>query len=355
MKIRQIRSFKKDLRLTKPYTVAYQTFTTAVNVILEVELEDGVTGLGAAAEGTFVTGETMEDTLGTLESEFLQRWVGSDIRHFRGMIEESGKYFPNYPATRAAIDIALHDAFCRYLGIPVVDLYGRKHISMPTSVTIGIKGIEETLAEAKEYMDKGFRVLKVKTGRDIDLDIARCARLRSEFGEYLTIRVDANQGYDVSETLRFYSASEELGIELIEQPLPAGCEQDLKLLPEDLRSMLACDESLKDARTALQLASHPRGCGIFNIKLMKCGGIAAALDIANIAHAADIQLFWGCFDESSVSISAALHAAFACEGTRYLDLDGSLDLAEDVVSEGFEIKNGIMTILEGPGLGFRKL
>lgn len=355
MKIRQIRSYKKDLRLTKPYTVAYQTFTSAVNAILEIELEDGTTGLGAAAEGTYVTGETMEETLGNLDSGYLQQWVGCDIRHFRGLIEESKKHFAKHPATRAAIDIALHDAFCKYLDIPVVDLYGRKHVSMPTSVTIGIKNIEETLAEAKDYMDNGFRVLKVKTGRDVELDIARCVSLRNEFGNYFTIRVDANQGYDVSGTLRFYAVMDELNIELIEQPLPEGDEDDLKHLPEDLRSKLACDESLKDDKTGLKLASDPIKCGIFNIKLMKCGGLAAAFDIANIAHAADIALFWGCFDESRISISAALHAAFACKGTRYLDLDGSLDLAEDVVCEGFQIKEGVMTIVDGPGFGFRKL
>jgi L-alanine-DL-glutamate epimerase-like enolase superfamily enzyme len=91
--------------------------------------------------------------------------------------------------------------------------------------------------------------------------------------------------------------------------------------------------------------------GIFNIKLMKCGGITGAFEIAAIAKPACIQLFWGCNDESIVSITAALHAAFACPHTKYLDLDGSLDLAEDVVSGGFTIEDGYMYPNDKPGLG----
>jgi L-alanine-DL-glutamate epimerase-like enolase superfamily enzyme len=167
--------------------------------------------------------------------------------------------------------------------------------------------------------------------------------------------VDANQGYDTKKTIRFYKATKNLGLELIEQPMPVGREKEMNLLPDEIRKITACDESLKNSVSAFQLSSDPQTCGIFNIKLMKCGGLSGAFDIARIAEVADIDLFWGCFDESIVSISAALHAAFACKNTRYLDLDGSLDLAEDIVKEGFEIQDGMMSIVDGPGFGFSKI
>jgi L-alanine-DL-glutamate epimerase-like enolase superfamily enzyme len=355
MRIKNITSFKKDLALTKPYTVAYQTYSEAVNTFIEIELENGLAGYGAAGEGEFVIGETMEDTLFNLQPAYLEKWIGRDIRHFRSIIEESKIVFPKHPATRAALDIALHDAFCKYLGIPVVDFYGRKHRTLPTSVTIGISTVEETIKEARIYRDKRFKVLKVKTGLDVNEDIERCIRLREEFGNHFTIRVDANQGYDKSKTIRFYNSTKNLGLELIEQPMPVGTESEMNKLPDDIRQRMVCDESLKNAESAFQLASDPQTCGIFNIKLMKCGGLLGAFEIANIAHSAGIRLFWGCFDESIISISAALHAAFACKGTEYLDLDGSLDLAEDLVAGGFDIKDGMMSIVEGPGFGFKKL
>ena len=84
---------------------------------------------------------------------------------------------------------------------------------------------------------------------------------------------------------------------------------------------------------------------------MKCGGIWPALRIAAIAETAGIALMWGCMDESRISIAAALHAAFSSPATRYLDLDGSLDLARDVVSGGFTLEDGMMRTTDKPGLG----
>ena len=355
MKIKSIRSYKKDLQLTKPYTVAYQTFSKSENAFLEVELENGIVGIGAAAEGEFVIGETMADTVSNLKSNVIQNWVGKDIRHFRSLIEEAMLLFPKHSATRTAIDIALHDAFGKYLGISVVDFYGRKHKSLPTSVTIGISGIQKTLEEAQDYKEQGFRILKVKTGHDVDEDIERCIKLREKFKDYFSIRVDANQGYDSVKTIHFFKATKDLDIELIEQPMLVGHEAEMKKLPAEICNKIACDESLKSPSSAINLATTPKACGIFNIKLMKCGGLLNAFKIAAIAEASGIDLFWGCFDESIVSISAALHAAFSCENTRYIDLDGSLDLAEDIVKGGFQIINGEMYITDGPGFGFTKL
>ena len=131
-------------------------------------------------------------------------------------------------------------------------------------------------------------------------------------------------------------------------------------LPIDMRRKLAADESLLNEKDALRLANRHPGedigaCGVFVIKLMKCGGIYSAKRIADIADTAGIKLMWGCMDESIISISAALHAAFSSPATRYIDLDGSLDLARDVVSGGFTIKDGIMRTTDASGLGVRRL
>ena len=90
---------------------------------------------------------------------------------------------------------------------------------------------------------------------------------------------------------------------------------------------------------------------VFNVKLMKCGGIQAAAHIAEIARQRNIDLMWGCNDESIVSIAGALHVAFSCEHTKYIDLDGSLDLSRDFVSGGFTLEEGIMRPTDAPGLG----
>jgi L-alanine-DL-glutamate epimerase-like enolase superfamily enzyme len=197
--------------------------------------------------------------------------------------------------------------------------------------------------------------LKIKLGKDLAEDIERLVKLRENFGNEVVIRIDANQGYTVPQTIDFYKKTQHLNIELIEQPLPAKSIEEMKSLPDEIKIKIAADESLISPKDAIQLIKPPRAAAIFNIKLMKCGGVSQGLKIADIAFQEGIELFWGCNDESIVSITAALHAAFSCANTKYIDLDGSLDLGRDVVKGGFILKDGFMSCSDKPGLGVERI
>src|SRR6185503_8136568 len=122
-------------------------------------------------------------------------WLrGRDVRTLRALCRESSERFPLTPAARAAVDIALHDLLGQRAGLPLADVLGRAHDALPTSITIGIKSLQETLAEADEYLARGFRVLKVKI-------------------------VDANIGYTIEQTERFFERTAPLDIEFVEQPV----------------------------------------------------------------------------------------------------------------------------------------
>lgn len=352
MKIVSIRSFIKHMALKKPYTIAYNTYTDVSIVFTEIELANGIIGIGSASPAEDVVGESPVQTLANLESDFVQQLIGRDIRCFQKIITEAQKHFHHLPGTQAALDIALHDAFGKWAGISIAEFYGIQSGPLKTSVTIGIKNTVETLAEAADHFSQGFNVFKIKTGIEVEEDIERVLLLSEKYGNQVKIRVDANQGYTLSKLTRFIKATEHTGLELIEQPLPVGKETDQLLLDPLKRKKLAADESLHDAKAALALANVNHPFGIYNIKLMKCGGLLGAREIATIAKPAGIALFWGCNDESMISITAALHVAYSCPHTQYLDLDGSFDLAEDLVKGGFEIKNGLLTINKQPGFGF---
>ena len=351
MKIKAIRASLRNLALRKPYTIAYQVVSAVENVFVEIELANGITGLGAANPDPEVVGESPEQCLQNCRSAAVERLEGREIEDFSQLIAELQAQFPRAPGTMAALDSALHDACARHRGLRVVDLYGQKIDALPTSVTIGIMNTADTLAEAAAFVEQGFRVLKIKTGITAEEDIERIVHLHERFGPGVRLRVDANQGYDRAALHTFLTATRHIPLELIEQPLPAGREAELLEFPIDIRARFAADESLQSPASAIALAQQPQPFGIFNIKLMKCGGIAAALDIARVAAPAGIELFWGCNDESRISIAAALHAAFACSHTRYLDLDGSFDLADDPVRGGFRVEAGWMRLEGGVGLG----
>jgi L-alanine-DL-glutamate epimerase-like enolase superfamily enzyme len=355
VKIKNIKTWSADLENTKPYTIAFKTTDTVLNAFVAITLDNGVTGLGSGNPSEYVTGEHFNHTRDALQEKHLEFLIGRDIREANQLLFEVLQKFPKAPAARAALDIAIYDALTKYLNIPLVKFLGQKIKSLPTSNTIGIKNVEETIKEAREYEQRGFKILKVKLGIDPEEDIERMVKLREEFGKRMVLRIDANQGYTSGQTIDFYNRTKHLDIELIEQPLPAKAIDEMKALPEEIRLKIAADESLLSPADALKLITPPGASGIFNIKLMKCGGIRQALKIADLALDASVDLFWGCNDESIVSITAALHAAFSCANTKYIDLDGSLDLGRDEVTGGFILKEGIMYCSEKPGLGVERI
>ncbi len=355
MRIKSLSVWSADLGNTKPYTIAFKTVDEVRNAFVEFTLDNGTTGIGAGNPSEYVVGENLNQTLEALQEKNLEFLIGRDIRELRQLCNEILLKFPKNPGARAALDIALHDAFTKYLGIPLVKYLGQKIKSLPTSNTIGIKNVAETLAEAEDYKKRGFRILKVKLGKDLEEDVERLVKLRERFGKSMVIRIDANQGYTHQQTVEFYKRTRSLDIELIEQPLPAKAVKELRGLPDEIRKVIAADESLIGPKEAIELVNPPKAAGIFNIKLMKCGGINEALKVADVAAAENVDLFWGCNDESIVSITAALHAAFACSNTKYIDLDGSLDLARDAVKGGFVLRGGVMSCSEKPGLGVERI
>jgi L-Ala-D/L-Glu epimerase / N-acetyl-D-glutamate racemase len=353
MRIKSLVIRLENLALTRPYTIAYKTVDSVENVIVQIILENGLCGWGAANPSKYVVGEDVQESWQLLKDKAEYLLAGKDIRTIGCLLQLIQQELADHVGALAALDIALHDVFTKYLGISLVEYLGRSHESLPTSITIGIKNSNETIEEAVEYIERGFTVLKVKLGNSWQEDAERLIKLREQTGEQITIRIDANQGYTAHELIKFYDKIKSLQIELIEQPLPAKSIQEMKQLPMNLRKVIAADESLLNYTDAFHLAEYPAACSIFNIKLMKCGGIANALKIATVAESAKIDLMWGCNDESIISISAALHTAFSCPNTKYIDLDGSLDLAKDVVSGGFILGNGIMRTNGQPGLGVK--
>jgi L-alanine-DL-glutamate epimerase-like enolase superfamily enzyme len=281
--------------LRRPYTIAYET-CSEVEMAFVRFTRGKYAGYGCASPLPEVTGESFADCRAALEAAQLDSMAAQPL-------------LARAPAARAALDIARHDLDAKLAGKPLVELYGRAHEQLLTSITIGIKDtLAEVLDEADEYIGRGFPLLKIKIGSDLEQDIERLAKLREHCGADVRLCVDANEGCTSAE-------------------LPALC-----------------------AAAQRQLAAE-KACDIFNIKLMKCGGITAALDIARIAAPHDIGLMWGCSDESVISIAAALHAAYSCPATRVLDLDGHLDLARDPARGGFTIRDGIMQPNGQPGLG----
>jgi len=337
---------RSDFALRHPSIVAYGGVETAPNIIVRIRLENGMIGLGCAAPDDQVTGETAETVERTLRERFCPLLAGRDPRRIEEIWHELRALAPLEPTALAAVDIALYDLFGQFLGMPLVDLFGRARNSIPTTMTLSIEPLAKNLLRTREFIDAGFQAIKIKCGADVDEDIARIRAIRSAAGPEVVLTLDANQGYDVPQTLRVLNTVADCAIAFIEQPVPA---RDLAALAELCSSSpvpVMADESILNAEDILRTPAP-----LVNLKLMKTGGITGALKCNAVAEARGIGVMFGCMDESRVSMAAAAHLALGLRNVAWADLDGHIDILDDVVDGGILIENGMVRVSERPGLG----
>lgn len=351
MKITHIDAWPVSMKLSEPYTIAYETVESTTNVFVRIETDGAVVGYGCSAPDFEITGETPETVLGAIRDVAEPILRGTDPLRTARILELIKPKMKNMPAAVAGVDIALHDILGKKCGVPVWKLLGGYRRSFKTSVTVGILSVEKTVESAKQWVAKGFTALKIKGGSDVEEDIARILRVRDVVGSRIEIRFDANQGYDVGQSLKFIKATSSARLELIEQPTAKGQPHLLGSVTHKTKLPIMADESLLSLRDAFRLARRDL-VDMINVKLMKVGGIGEAVLINGVARAAGYEVMVGCMDEAALGIAAGLHFALARPNVAYCDLDGHFGLEGDPSDGAVVLKKGVLYPTGKPGLGF---
>lgn len=340
--------------LREPYTIAYETVSAAVNIILKLSTSTGLTGWGCAAPDQVVTGETPESVLDAGNRTIIPLLRGNHPFRVARIHEELRQRIPDARSAAAMTDMALHDLLARQACIPLWRLLGGFRDSIPTSITIGIMNPEETVRRAGRYLNDGFTILKLKGGVDLAEDISKVLLVRRKYGKGFSLRFDANQGYSYDEAVEFVRATSDADIEIFEQPTARAKEERMGMVTRDVDIPVMADESIRSLQDAFRLVSRER-IDMVNIKIMKVGGILEAAHINSVARAAGMEVMVGCLDECALGISAGLHFALSRPNIEFADLDGHLDLVDDPFDGLFHLEGGVLFPTEDPGLGAVRL
>ena len=222
------------------------------------------------------------------------------------------------PAAEAAIDMALRDLAGKRLGAPLWELLGiDPRPTPPTSFTIGLDTPEVVARKVREAGD--FEILKIKLGSDEDRAVLEAVRDVTD----RPVRVDANEGWTLEEARERLEWLAGMGVELVEQPLPADQLDESRELRRLSPLPIVADESVHRAADIPRLAEAFDG---INIKLMKCGGLGEALRMIHVARAHGMKVMLGCMIESSLAVTAAAHLSPLVD---WADLDGNLLVTND--------------------------
>lgn len=339
-----------EVPLIEPFTIALCSLEATANVLVTITLEDGTRGMGEAAPWEALTGETQASVLDAVEAA-RELLVGADVRATRSLSERLRQAMPKDSSARAGLTSAILDAATRRAGVPLWQHLGGSGRELEIDMTIPIVPPARARERARELAAQGFRMIKVKVGHDLAEDLERLRAIREAAPEAGLI-VDANQGYSPEQALDFLARAAPAGVTpaLFEQPVAAADLEGLARVTRATEVPVAADEAVARREDALRVAAT-RAADVINIKLMKCGGLLEALDIAAIARAAGIRLMIGGMVETRLGMGTAAHLAAGLGGFDFLDLDTHLLLAEDPFQGGFEQDGPHMTLGHAPGHG----
>ena len=316
----QLRLHQFELELAQPFKIARDSYDRRQTLI--VELYDGkYSGFGEAIAHSYygVDVTEMKNELEALRPQIESYLLKNPEDFYQFFLQ---KYFSEMPFLRCALDEAAHDIWAQRLQLPLYAAWGLSLTKRPLPVsnfTIGIGTVDEMMAKIEAQPNP---IYKIKLGTPNDLEIVENLKKYTS----AALRVDANCGWTVAETIYNSKYLKQMNVEFIEQPLAAEAWEEMEEVFAKSKLPIVADES---CRTEQDVAKcHRRFHGI-NIKLVKCGGLTPARRMIADARCLDMQVMVGCMTESSVGISAIAHLLPLLD---CVDMDGALLLRNDPAS-----------------------
>ncbi len=350
MKISRVDILPVSVPFIEPFVIAGGRACHGRHVVVRVVSKDGEVGYGESAPMSSYSSQTQESVVGEIErvKSLLIGKQALDLGAIHLLLDQAGTDC----FARAGLDIALHDLIGRSLGLPICQLLGGPVAEgVDLSWAIGFKPAEEMAKEAKRYASIGFKTVKIKIGDEPGMDVERVASVREAVGPDVIVKVDANQGYDLGTAVAVGRELERYDIAVFEQPLPRDALDDLAELRRRVRIPLMVDESLYGPRDALEILRR-RAADIFNIKIMKPGGIRPSAKLVSLAEGAGMPCMLGSMPELGIGTLGGLQLAVTSKAFTWgAELIGPWMFGDDLLRRKPRLVEGRLMLPRGPGIG----
>ncbi len=370
MRITEIEAVPFALPVRREFRWAGLRVNLGSFVLVRVHTDVGVTGLGEATPlpdwgGDLGRrgGETQESVVSMVKLVLAPTLVGTDPLRLERALTTMDQVLRGNNYAKAAVDIALHDIAGKVADVPLHQLLGgAARDAVPVAHMLGLMPMADALDEADQAIRDGLHALQVKGGEDAERDIRLVKELRSRLGPSVRLRLDANQGYGrAKRAIAILSEFVPGELDDIEQPV-VGLEQ-MAAVTRAVPMTVIADESCWDPPDALEVVSVGAADAI-SIYLAKAGGIARARDVAGIARAAGLACDVNGSIESGIGNAANVHFALASPAVslpcvipitapagRQSTVVGGAYFVDDIVRQPFQVRDGAVQPLGGPGLG----
>ena len=357
MKITDVRLGMLRVPLKTPFKTALRTVEAVEDIVVSVHTDTGNVGYGEAAATAVITGDTHGSIIEVISKLIGPRLVGMEVAELNAILQVIHVSAERNTSAKAAVEIAVYDLWAQLYGAPLYRMLGGGDPAITTDITISVDYIDKMVADSLSAVDRGFESLKIKVGKEINVDLERVKAIYAAVEGRALLRLDANQGWNAKQAVYAIRTLEDAGVqlELVEQPVKARDIAGLKYVTERVHTPIMADESVFDPSQVIDLLRQ-QAADIINIKLMKTGGISNAIRIADIAALYGVECMIGCMIETSISVAAAVHVAVAKSDTiRKVDLDGPSLCEFDPVDGGVDFNESEISIGEAPGLGIREI
>ncbi len=352
MKIREIEAIPVEVPRLQ-IDAAHATFTFSKFTIVLVRTDNGMEGLGEASIESPWTGEDPHACAHIIRTYLARALEGHDVRRIQDANRIMDRAIAANPYAKAAIEMALWDLAGKSANMPLHDLWGGK-VRERVAIKFVVSGSPaKSAAMAKRALKRGFRYIKIKTGHDLEEDIARVRTVRKAVGAKVPVGIDSNQGWSFTDTMKALPALEAANISFIEQPFNRHPMEAWADLRRRTRIPLVAHESLFTVDDARELAKH-RLVDVFAVTPPTHGSYVATRDILAIAQANQIPCLLGSTIELGITSAFMAHIGVShpCfDGTVPSDIVGPFYHDEDIVNEKFPLVDSGVAPPRGPGLG----